>query len=281
MRMRHNQTVQWGPVLVMILVAIVLTWGQHRARAAGESSLAERTARSVIWPVQSALVRGGTFTRHVAVSAYRGRHLSEENEELRRRVQHLEAERLRMVSYYHDNIAMRKKLGWPPLEAPPRITARVIDWSSGRQRKRVTIEANRELERGNIVRTDAGLVGRVIEAQGMRGTVMLLTDAESAVAARVQRENGDLGMVYAAPEAADSGVVLKMVPHSHTADLRVGDIVVSSGDGGVYPAALPIGVIERVETSAVNVAAITAYMRPFADLDHLDYVLVGRRGDQG
>ncbi|MFP4249446.1 MAG: rod shape-determining protein MreC [Armatimonadota bacterium] len=279
MRVRHNQTVNWGPIVAMVFVAVVLTWAQHRARAVGETALVERGARAVVWPVQSALVRGGTFTRHVAVSAYRGRQIAMENEELERRVQHLEAERLRMVGYYHDNIAMREKLGWPPLETPPRITARVIDWSSGRQRKRVTIEANRELERGNIVRTDAGLVGRVIEAQGNRGTAMLLTDAESAVAARVQREGGDLGMVYAAPEASEHGVMLKMVPHSHRADLRPGDFIVSSGDGGVYPKGLPIGVIERVETSSVNVALVTAYMRPFADLEHLDYVLVGRRGD--
>lgn len=279
MRARHDQAVRWEPILVMMLVAAVLTWNQHRARGAGETSLPERVARAAVWPLQSGLVRGGTFARNIAVAAYRGRHLVTENEELQRRVQHLEAERLRMVGYYHDNIAMRKKLGWPPLEAPPAIAARVIDWSSGSRRKRVTIEANRELERGNIVRTDAGLVGRVTEAQGTRGTVILLTDAESAVAARVQRQNGDLGMVYAAPEAGESGLMLKMVPHSHRARLQMGDVVVSSGDGGVYPGGLPIGIIERVETSPANVASITAYMRPFADLEHLDYVLVERRGE--
>ncbi|MGI5818151.1 MAG: rod shape-determining protein MreC [Armatimonadota bacterium] len=279
MRAMRGPTVRWEPILVMIVVAGLLTWAQHRARDAGESSLPERAARAAVWPLQSALVRGGTYSRNIAVAAYRGRHLVEENEELRRRVQHLEAEKLRMVSYYHDNLAMRKKLGWPPLEAPPGIAARVIDWSSGLRRKRITVEANRELERGNIVRTSAGLVGRVIEAQGQRGTVMLLTDAESAVAARVERENGDLGMVYAAPEASRDGVMLKLVPHSHNADLRVGDMIVSSGDGGVYPKDLPVGVIERVETSAVNVASITAYVRPFADFEHLDYVLVERRGE--
>ncbi|MFW5866559.1 MAG: rod shape-determining protein MreC [Armatimonadota bacterium] len=279
MRVRHNQAVNWTPILVMIVVAGAFTWAQHHGRDAGKVSLPERVARAAVWPLQSGLVRGGAFTRSIAVAAYRGRHMVAENEELERRIQALEAERLRMVSYYHDNIAMRKKLGWPPMEAPPRIAARVIDWSSGMQRKRVTIEANRELERGNIVRTDAGLVGRVIDAQGTRATVMLLTDAESAVAARVQRENGDVGMVYAAPEADDIGIMLKMIPHSHNADLRVGDSVVSSGDGGVYPRGLPIGVIERVEISAVNVASVTAYMRPFADLEHLDYVLVGRRGE--
>jgi len=217
--------------------------------------------------------------RNVAVTAYRGRSLVAENEELQARVRELEADRLRMVSYYLENTAMRKKLGWDPPAPAPSVAAQVIDWSSGQSRKRVTIEANRPLERGNIVRTEAGLVGRVIEAQGTRGTVMLLNDAESAVAARVLRENGDFGMVSAAPEAGDSHVMLKMIPHSHKADLRPGDVLVSSGDGGVYPGGLPIGFIDSVQTSAVNVASVTAYVRPFADFEHLDYVLVERRGD--
>jgi len=279
MRAMHGPAIRWEPILAMVVVAVLCTWVQHRAWGVGEVSLPERVARAAVWPLQSALVRGGSFTRNISVAAYRGRYLVEENEELRRRVQHLEAEKLRMVSYYHDNLAMRKKLGWPPLETPPGVAARVIDWSSGLRRKRVTIEANRELERGNIVRTDAGLVGRVIDAQGQRGTAMLLTDSESAVASRVQRQNGDLGMVYSAPEASEGGVTLKMVPHSHNADLRVGDVVLSSGDGGVYPKGLPVGVIERVETSDVNVASITAYLRPYADFEHLDYVLVERRGE--
>lgn len=279
MRTMHGPTVRWELVLVMVVLAGIFTWGQHRARGAGAISLPERAARAVVWPLELMLVSGGDAASNVAIAAWRGRHLVERNEELERRVQQLEAEKLRMVGYYHENIAMRKKLGWPVLEAPPSIAARVIDRTSGQRRKRVTIQANRELERGNIVRTDAGLVGRVIEAQGTRGSVMLLNDAESAVAARVMRQDGDFGMVNAAPEASRDGVMLKMVPHSHRADLRAGDIIVSSGDGEVYPAGLLIGVIERIETSSVDVASVTAYIRPFADFEHLDYVLVERRGE--
>jgi cell shape-determining protein MreC len=49
--------------------------------------------------------------------------------------------------------------------------------------------------------------------------------------------------------------------------------------GEVYPAGIPIGVVERVERSAVNVTSITAYVRPFADFQHLNYVQIIRRGE--
>lgn len=241
----------------------------------------ERAARAVVWPLQSVLVSGGRVAHNMSIAAWRGRYLVEENERLEREVSHLETERMRMYTYYLENKAIRQSLGWPASEPPPQVSARVIDWSPGGQRRRITIEANRSLETGNVVRTGGGLVGRLVEAQGTRGVVVLLTDAEHAVAARVQRADGDHGIVYASPAGTTRRLALQMTKLPQNADVRVGDRIVTSGLGGVYPKDLPIGVVERVERSEVNVAAITAYIRPFADFDHLDFVLVDRRGESG
>ncbi len=263
----------------MAVLAAVLALAQHRARTGGDASLPERVAQRTVWPIQSALVNGGRVVRNVAIAAGRGRRLVQENERLRQQVAELEAERIRLYGYYLENKAIKEQLGWDPKEPPPPVAARVIDWSPGLWRRRVTIEANRELEQGNIVRTGAGLVGRVIEAAGKRGVVVLLLDAEHAVAARVQREDGDHGIIYAAPDVPEGEQLLLLSKLPQGADVRAGDRVISSGLGGVYPADLPIGVVERVERSPVNVASITAYVRPYVDFDHLDFVRVIRRGE--
>lgn len=269
----------WGPIALMAVVAIAVTVAQHRARNGGDLSLPERAAHAAVWPVQSALVRGGDVLEDVATAAWRGRALVRENQELRRRVAELEAEKLWMKTYYHENRDLKRKLGWDGLESPDWTAARVIDWASGPQRKSITIEANRELEPGNIVKTDAGLVGRVIEAEGRRGEVILLLDARSAVAAKILRADGDHGMVYPAPEAAGGEQVLMLSKLRPGADVRVGDAVISSGLGGVYPKGLPIGVVERVESSPVEAVSIIAYLRPYADFDHLNFVRVARKGE--
>jgi len=277
-RAAHSPQHNWAPVIVMIAVAIVLTIGQHRARGSAGVSFAERAAWRVVWPVQSSLVTFGTVLRNLNTAALHGGRLARENEELRRRVAELEADKMAMYTYYLDNMAMRKKLGWDATGVPMGTPARVINWSSGPQGRRITIEASSPLEPGNIVRTEAGLVGRVYSAEGNRGTVVMLITADHAVAARILRENGDHGIVYAAPPEQGNGQMLVLSKLPQSADVRVGDRVVSSGQGGVYPDGLPIGVVERVERSEVNVASIVAYVKPFADFDHLDYVRVIRRG---
>lgn len=262
----------------MVLVAVVLTVGQHRARAVGTVSLAERMAQRVVWSVESVLVTFGSVAGNLKTAALEGGALARENQELRRQVADLQAEKNMLLGYYHENKALKAKLGWDGTGVPDGIAARVIDWWSDPRRKRITIEASRELEPGNIVRTAAGLVGRVVEAQGNRGVVVLLVDGDHAVAAKVLRENGDRGIVYAAPPTGDTAGMLMLKVFEGPADVRVGDVVVSSGLGGVYPPGLPIGRVERVERSSAGVSAIVAYLRPFADFDHLDFVRVIRLG---
>lgn len=278
MRSLHAPQARWEPVLAMVLLAALLTIGQHRARVAGEVSLGERAAQRVVWAVESVLVTLGSVVGNLKTAALEGGALARENEDLRRQVADLQAEKNMLLGYYHENKALKAKLGWDGTGVPDGIPARVIDWSSDPRRKRITIEASRELERGNIVRTAAGLIGRVIEAQGTRGVVVLLVDGDHAVAARVLRQNGDQGIVYAAPPTGDAIGMLMLKVFEGPADVRAGDVVVSSGMGGVYPAGLPIGVVQRVERSAVGVSAIVAYLRPFADFDHLDFVRVIRQG---
>lgn len=280
--MRSTRTAQfrWEPILLMVAIAIALTVLQHRASGGRTSSFPVRIASRVVLPVQSAMVAGGDVLSRMTTAAFSDRAaLLAENEELRRRVAEAEADKLAMLTYYHQNRAMKEKLGWDATGQSDGTAARVIDWSSGPSRRQVTIEANRELERGNIVRTARGLVGRVIEAQGRRGVVVLLTDAEHAVAARILRAGGDYGIVYAAPDAGRGEQMLMLSKLPTNADVRQGDRVVSSGLGGVYPPDLPIGVVVSVERSPVNAASIVAYVRPYADFEHLDYVRVIRRGE--
>jgi len=279
LRSAQREQEQWRAILILVAIAIVVTIGQHRTRNRGATSAPEVAAKRVVWPLQSLLVGVGTVTRNLGVTALRGGALARENRELRRQVQELQAEKMLMFEYYLQNRRMKEKLGFTLPSAPADVPARVIGRSSGWSRRRITIEAGggRELEAGNIVCTAAGLVGRVVEAYGNRADVVLLLDAEHAVAGIV-RGSREQGIVYAAPEAQRGEQMLELSKLGRGPDIRVGDSVLSSGLGGVYPAELPIGIVERVARSAIGGGAIVAYVRPFVDFNHLDYVLVVRRG---
>ena len=100
-----------------------------------------------------------------------------------------------------------------------------------------------------------------------------------AVAGIIQRIPSDQGMVYPSPDNQPGDQMLQLSKVRRGSDTRVGDIVLSSGLGGVYPSGLDIGTVESVERSSFSGSSIVAYVRPFADFNHLDYVIVLPRAD--
>jgi rod shape-determining protein MreC len=84
-----------------------------------------------------------------------------------------------------------------------------------------------------------GLVGRVIEVSRHSSKVMLITDAESSVAA-VDSRSRDFGVVKGVPAGR-----LSMKHVDARGDVKVGDIIVTSNISTVFPPGLPIGEVTR------------------------------------
>jgi rod shape-determining protein MreC len=139
-----------------------------------------------------------------------------------------------------------------------------------------TIELNRGTDAGVDVDmpvvTGMGLVGRVVEASGKRSMVRLITDPASSVGVRASR-SGELGI--ASGEGPDRALSVGFI--DVTADLRVGDLLVTSGmEGGssLYPAALPVGTVSKARKVTGELQQ-QVRLRPLVrDLQNLQYVKV-------
>jgi len=121
---------------------------------------------------------------------------------------------------------------------------------------------------GDPVLSYGGLVGRVIAVGGQSATVMILPDPESAIGAMVAR-TGDAGVLEGNGEAS----TLKMQFFAAGANVRQGDLIVTSGLDGTLPPGMPIGRVTTVgqgDFGLVHQADVT----PLANLDQLDTVLV-------
>ncbi|TMR88595.1 rod shape-determining protein MreC [Nonomuraea basaltis] len=114
-----------------------------------------------------------------------------------------------------------------------------------------------------------GLVGRVIQATTHSSTVVLLSDPASAAGARLEGGN-EIGVVHGVGE---QGRLVQFRLLDSTAPLTRGGRIVSFGsqNGRPYVPGVPIGVIERVESTPGELTRI-AYARPFADLTAIDVV---------
>jgi len=112
-----------------------------------------------------------------------------------------------------------------------------------------------------------GVVGRVIKIGATSAKVLLLTDHASAIAATIQRSRAR-GVVK-----GGGGNLCSLEFASRQDDIKLGDIVITSGIGGVYPKGIPIGEVTMVKKGEYGIFQ-TVTIRPSVNLSRLEELLV-------
>lgn len=149
------------------------------------------------------------------------------------------------------------------------LAADVISFDqSGRLR---TIAINRGvrdgLEVGMPVVTDQGLVGRIIDISATASRVLLITDQSSFISARLQTSRAQ-GSIQG---SLTGNLVMIDIPLD--AGVAEGDLVLTSGLGGNFPADLPIGQVESNRRFEFELSQ-EAQVRSLVNFDTLEIVLV-------
>ena len=195
--------------------------------------------------------------------------LQKENAELRQRELILQAKVEKMASLSAENARLRQLLNSSAHLDDSVLIAELIGVSSDPLRHIVIINKGRDagVYVGQAVIDARGLVGQVIEVSAYFSRVMLITDSTHAVPVQVNR-NG----VRAIAEGTGMIDELTLVHVASTMDIRVGDLLVTSGLGGHFPSGYPVAVVTEVDTSANDFMKVKA--RPSALLDQSRYLLL-------
>jgi rod shape-determining protein MreC len=121
----------------------------------------------------------------------------------------------------------------------PSVTARVIGQSSQPFAKTVILDAgsNQNVRKGQAVVDDRGLLGRIFVAGENTSWVLLLTDLNSRIPVVIRPSN------RRAILSGNSSVSPSLQLDSGAAQVHMGDRVYSTGDGGMIPPDLPIGMV--------------------------------------
>lgn len=264
-------------IALLVLAAALLTAWHHRAGDA--LSPPERVARSVLAVLQSGVSVTCAKTQKTWSSIMGAGRLAEELERVTEERDRLANDKLKLLEKDRANKLMKEQLGFEPGADLEEMPATVIAHSGPTSRPRtitIKVSPGRELHEGDVVRTYRGLVGRITWTDGAIGEVTLVVDRASGAAAILQRSR-DRGMVRPAEGLGPGSTKLRLVYLPKRADVRMGDVVLTSGEGEVYPAGLPIGEVVAVDRSLPSDVSRAALVQPFADFDHLEYVLVVRR----
>ena len=187
-----------------------------------------------------------------------------ENERLREENRRLLAWQAEAARLSVQNRELRDMLNIPEVErAPAWTSARVVGDAGGPFVQTFLIDAGAErgVRKGMAAVTPQGMVGRVIAVGRHSSRVLLITDYNSKIPVTVER-SGDHAVLEGDNSAQPALRFLPLNP-----SFQVGDLVLTSGDGGLMPAGLLIGRISAVDKRKVAVT-------PFADWSRLDYVSV-------
>jgi rod shape-determining protein MreC len=162
-----------------------------------------------------------------------------------------------------DNRELRRLLKVVPARAVSYITARVIASSAGGYVRSVMVDAGtaQGLARGQAAISDQGLVGRLTEVGGRAARVLLITDLNSRIPVVVGNARANAVL------AGDNSERPRLLYLSGPDKLGIGDRVVTSGEGGIFPPGLPVGMVAALGHGGPRVA-------PYAEPSQLGYLLI-------
>ena len=147
--------------------------------------------------------------------------------------------------------------------------ARIIGSTGDAWSNTVTIDkgASSGFEPGMPVCGDGGVIGQIIETSATSSTVRLITDEQSGISAMIQSTRAQ-GMLQG---QADGTLRLSYVPIE--AEVKEGDIIITSGIGGKFPKGLPLGTVASVERAS-NAVYYTIVVRAASTAESNEEVLV-------
>jgi rod shape-determining protein MreC len=250
MRLPHPEksSAQPGLLVVFVAIAIVLmtVWFRegdsgpiHRARglvhavAAPAGAVGELVTR----PARGAI----TWVSDLGVSRSQLETLRTQNDELRKRVSDLEEARL-------ENERLKGLVAFVQTTKTQALGARVIGRPTNSWEGVITIDRGTadQVTAGMPVVGPAGLLGQTVDVTAHSARVRLITDPSSGVAAMLQSSRTQ-GIVKGSIEGR---LGLEFVSTETT--VRAGDVVITSGIGGVYPKGLIIGEVTKVRKSPAD-----------------------------
>ena len=196
--------------------------------------------------------------------------LREQNAALRKKQLAAAQELLQLDALKEENAQLRRLLSAEERVPRKAIFAEILYAARDPFSRKVVIDKGSQdgIEAGAPVIDDVGVVGQVTRVYLLMSEVTLLSDKDQAIPLQVLR-NGLRAVAYG---GAEGGMLdLRFMPAN--ADIRNGDMLVTSGIDGIYPPGLPVATVARIERDA-SYAFAKITLAPVAGIDRYRQVLV-------
>lgn len=187
-----------------------------------------------------------------------------QNARLKRELERTRRELVAARTAEAENDRLRALLGLARQTPDEIAIARIVGSTYASARRLATLSAGSDsgIRVGQPVRSPDGLIGRVLETGRWAARVLLVSDGASSVPVRSLRGN-----VPALAVGRGDGTIELRTLEVGSNPFRPGDVLVTSGVGGIFPPNVPVARVVRIENQ-------TAIARPVADPARVDHVIV-------
>ncbi len=261
--MKIRAIVLLGAVAGVCLLLLTLQTRGHGGGAADAVTLVTAPVQGVLAGAHRAAV--GAWTTYEDWKSVRV-----ENQRLRDEAQRLRVEALRVSETVDENRRLRRLLELKEALPLTTLTGEIIARDWGGWVRSLTVNRGRGdgVPRLAAVIAPDGLIGRVVDVRAGVSIVQVVTDPASTVGAVVVRTRTP-GIVEGEPRGT---VRLKYMARDGAA-IQVGDLVVTSGAGGLFPRGIPIGRVRSIEDRG-SALFHYAQLAPAVDFARVDEVLL-------
>lgn len=253
-------------LLILFLCALLLY--SYNLRTKSDTNLFERSILLLTEP----LSHGVTATTQGAISLWHDYlnlvGIKQENDILRQELKQLERIQIHNNELAAENARLKELLEFRESVDDQAIPAQVISADAMNWFRTITINKGTAsgISENMPVMAASGVVGRTIKCAPNSSRVLLITDASSAVAALIQGSR-----TRTVARGTGSGISCEYA--ARLDKTTVGDHLVTSGNGGVFPKGIPIGTITIVQTPEYGLFQ-TIKAEPAVDFSRLEEVLI-------
>ncbi len=267
-----NEVFARGPSLpVRLAFVLLLSLGAMIIDTKVENFATARTyLNSMVSPLQYIANLPGAMLSWSADRFSSRQKLLEDNEELTNQLTLMSEQLQRFRILEQENKNLRKLLDAPVRDSMHKMITELMAVDTNPYSHQIVINkgAIDGVFLSQSVLDDSGIVGQISEVGTTNSRVLLISDVTHAIPIRIERNN--VRFIAVGDGSLDS-MQLQHVPHS--ADIEIGDVIVSSGLGEVFPEGYPVGTISNiVRNESRPFAEVTA--TPLAKLDRIKYLLL-------
>ncbi len=259
---------------IIVLVALISFSLKDRQNA----SLPEQVVKDVVGFGQSLFSKPAHYITNVIGNIDGILNTYEENKHLKVRLSEYASGQAELTDIKSENKRLLEIIGKKDdLREYEPVEATVISRNPDQWEQKIIIDKGEVhgVKKNMAVITAYGLIGKIVYVTPFTSTVELLSteNRNFRVAAVIPGEKTAFGLIEGYDRKRNE-LIMKRIDSSF--EVEVGQKVISSGLGGIFPKGLLIGEVTEVSTDDYGLTKL-AYIRPAADFSMLDHVIIAKR----